>query len=64
MITQCCNVTVTLQFNVIKIGCNILCMKPNIYDTNVEGIDSKENDLQRHISKVLVFTSVLYQGLE
>ena len=39
MITQCgTNGTVTVQYNAIKIGYNILCIKPYKSNTNAEDI--------------------------
>ena len=54
-ITQfCTNGTVTLQCGAIKIRCNIRRIKPHTFDTSIEYINLKNNDLQRHIRKVLV----------
>ena len=52
-ITQCwTNGTITLHCGAIPIWHNIYHIKP--HDTNVEYINSKTNDWQRHIRKVLV----------
>ena len=55
LITQCCtNGTVALQCGAIKNRYNIHHIEPHKSYTNIEDIDLKTNDLQRHISKVIV----------
>ena len=60
-IIQCwTNGTVTLQYGLIKICRNILCINPHISDTNVVDINLKLIIEYVTLLKYLLYTSVFY----